>query len=410
MAGYISTTIITRPCWIARATNYTRSKISLIRRPSDETGSVYAITAVKQTYGWLAIPASDQYFDYRTPSNTVEAYTPDGTLSWQKTLDQEVSWTYFMPSIWNDRIGVPIYENGTLYVPVDHGITALKKDGTIAWTKNYSEDVRLFYLMPTDSKGDIFMYYRQSDDNLVVEALDHDGNVIGTINAAAYIPYAYDGILYGDGRSSDQLSQSVSKDHLETAIVNAYSVEKGSQKWSFTTPIGETNTVTVNKSNVLALFPDYEANGYTANSITTPHSMAEIFPAGNFTYIYYRTAAWDSPVVYDNSSYTYYSAIYALDSDGRLVWQKPMDSFLTAAAANNSTIYYGTNGGGISVSAIEVVAGLAIAGSILLIFKFFVLGSVTRARSKIDKNDNRNRAYRFIVERPALRCTRCPKS
>lgn len=31
---------------------------------------------------------------------------------------------------------------------------------------------------------------------------------------------------------------------------------------------------------------------------------------------------------------------------------------------------------------------------------YFLFGSVTRARSKIDKNDNRNRIYRLILERP----------
>ncbi len=101
--------------------------------------------------------------------------------------------------------------------------------------------------------------------------------------------------------------------------------------------------------------------------------------------------------MYNESAYTYYSALYAVDKTGKLVWQKPMNDFMTAAAANNSTIYYGTNGGGISVVTVGVVAGLAIAGSLLL---FFVLGSVTRARSKIDRNDNRNRIYKFITERP----------
>ena len=82
--------------------------------------------------------------------------------------------------------------------------------------------------------------------------------------------------------------------------------------------------------------------------------------------------------------------------NGKLVWQKPMDSFLTAAVANNSTIYYGTDNGKISVSVVEAAAGFVLIGSALLL----MFGYISRARSKIDKNENRNRIFQFIARRP----------
>ena len=69
------------------------------------------------------------------------------------------------------------------------------------------------------------------------------------------------------------------------------------------------------------------------------HSRLNIIPAGHLTYIYFRTSANDKPVVYNESAYTYYSALYAVDKTGKLVWQKPMNDFMTAAAARITARY-----------------------------------------------------------------------
>ncbi len=146
----------------------------------------------------------------------------------------------------------------------------------------------------------------------------------------------------------------------------------------------------------ITLFPDDSEYGVSSGSVIQAHSRAQVYPAGDYTYIYFRTAAWDEPVVLNKSGYTYFSALYALDINGKLVWQKPMDSFLTAAVANNSTIYYGTDNGKISVSVVEAAAGFVLIGSALLL----MFGYISRARSKIDKNDNRNRIFQFVSRRP----------
>lgn len=372
----------------------------------DENGYMYAVKAVKEIHTWLSTSMDGVYFDYRTPSNVIEAYAPDGKLSWHKELENKVAYSYFLPAVWNEEIGIPLYHEGMLYVPQDHGIMALNKDGTVQWTKIFDDEYRLFYLMPIDSKGDLYLYYRHSyprynNSNMTVIAIKPNGDIMGQVDIGPDIANAFDGVLYMDGKPMSERDRTdFSPDDLDKATILAYDMVQGKYIWSFKTPTGDTRTLTVNVSNVLTLFPDYSTYGIPAGSIPYSNSLARIIPSDDLTYIYFRTAAWDEPVVYNMSTYTYYSALYALDKDGKLVWQKPMDTFVTAAAANNTTIYYGTNGGGISVSTIEVVAGLAIAASVLLFIKFFALGSVTRARSRLDKNDNRNKVYRFIAERP----------
>jgi alpha-tubulin suppressor-like RCC1 family protein/predicted transcriptional regulator len=370
----------------------------------DEDGNMYAMPAVKQTLPAMSMAMDRGYFDYRKPSNVVEKYGQNGTKVWQKSLGENASISYFMPAVWNDRIGIPLYRNGMLYVPVDHGIIVLNKDGSVAWTKKFSDDYKIFNLMPIDSRGNIYLDYpgHPTLDNDTILVLNPDGIELCQFTTKQHIRYAYDGILYEDGNFPKDIiddfsgKDGINRNSLENATIQAYDMELGEYIWNFTTPVGQYRTVTVNRSNVLTIIPDYGTEGYPANSIVFAHSLAEIFPAGNFTYIYYRTAAWDKPVVYNESEYTYYSAIYALDKSGKLVWQKPLDSFVTAAAANNSTIYYGTDNGKISVSIIEAAAGFVLIGSALLL----MFGYVSRARSKIDKNENRNRIFRFIAERP----------
>ena len=362
----------------------------------DEDGYMYAMPADRQTLPAMSTAMDGEYFDYRTPSNVVVKYSTNGTKAWQKALDKNASVPYFMPAVWNDEIGMPLYRNGMLYVPVDHGLIAMNKDGTIAWTKKYSDDYNIFNLMPADSSGNLYLYYRHGVNSTVM-AIKPDGTEIGQVTINQDPRYAYDGILYEDGRFPEEFSNNdTSRSNLEKGSIQAYDLRGNTYAWNFTTPIGPTRTVTVNVSNLLTLIPDYETYGYPANSIIFAHALAEIFPADNITYIYYRTAAWDEPVVYNESAYTYYSAIYALDKSGKLVWQKPMDSFVTAMAANNSTIYYGTDNGKISISIVEAAAGFVLIGSALLL----MFGYISRARSKIDKNENRNKIFQFVSRRP----------
>jgi alpha-tubulin suppressor-like RCC1 family protein/predicted transcriptional regulator len=370
----------------------------------DEGGNIYAVTAVSLDSQNYYNEASGQYLDYRIPSNIVEKLSPDGSIIWSKTLDANVSQPYYLPSVWNDGIGLPLYDNGILYVPQASGVTALDTNGNVLWNKALNGTTyQVFNLMPLDSKGDIYLSARTLyDANYTIIAISPNGTEIASYNAGPYIASAYDGVIYVNGNPSRQNTATVGGANLETTAMTAYDLLDGKNLWNFTTPIGQPNTVIINASNVGALFPDYSEQGMPSGSIINNQSTAEIIPAGDLTYIYYRTYVNDEPVVYNQSTYTYYSALYAVDKNGKLVLQKPMNGFMTAAAVNNSTIYYGTSGGGISVITVVVViaAGLVLIGAVLIGAKFFLFGTVSRARSRLDKNDNRNRIYKFIAERP----------
>ncbi|HTY91067.1 MAG TPA: winged helix-turn-helix transcriptional regulator, partial [Methanocella sp.] len=364
----------------------------------DEDGNIYAVRAAKETRTWLSTFVDGVYYDYRTPSNLIEAFAPDGTLKWTKELDRKVAYTYFFPVMWNGKIGIPLYVDGRLYVPQDNGTTALSKDGSVTWKKDFGEEYGLFYLMPTDTKGDIYLYRRNNDGGQNILVVRPDGTTLPAADLGqAILVSASEGLLFEDNKPFSEWYKNTTPDNLETGEVAAMDLLSGKYIWNFTTPLGQPTTVIVNKSNIVTLFPDYWAMGRVPGGIQHGNSSLQIVPAENMTYVYFRTSSHEDPVVYGQSSCTYYSALYAIDRSGKLVWQKPMDLFVTAAAANNTTIYYGTSGGGISVATIGAVAGVAIVGSLLA---FFLFGSVTRARSKIDKNDNRNRINKFIADRP----------
>ena len=72
--------------------------------------------------------------------------------------------------------------------------------------------------------------------------------------------------------------------------------------------------------------------------------------------------------------------------------------------ANNSTIFFLTGDGKISSIGIgiAVAGGIAILALVALAGKFFLFGSVTRARKRVDKNANRNAVLQFIVENPGF--------
>lgn len=356
-----------------------------------DNGYIYAMHAVWRD--WFYHPPTDGYFDYRTPSNVIEKYSADGQLCWRKELSENASRPYFTPGIRNEFSGIPIYRSDTLYVPLDNGIMALNKDGVPVWTKKFNDDgYRLFYLMPMDTAGNIY-FFKDMDNSTTLRIVAPNGSEITPARTYVRAVSASNDVVYG-------VSASQADGALETDTVSAYDMAGGKLLWNFTMPIGKTRTVVVNESNVNALFSDYHKEGGITGDAVFGRSRVNVMPSDHIVYVYFRTMKYDTPVVLNQSKYTYASTLYALDNDGKLIWQKPMDSFVTTMAANNSTIYYSTGDGKIYTSVIEIAAGFAIIGAILVAAKLFLFGSVTRARSKIDKNDNRNRIYRLILERP----------
>ncbi len=247
----------------------------------DETGNMYAVTALRLNLQKYYNEVSGQYLDYRVPSKIVEKLTPAGNVVWSKTMGSNVSRTYYIPSVWNDEIGLPLYQDGILYVPQDTGVLALDTDGNVLWNKDLGGQYWAFNLMPMDSKGDLYMYTRTLNDaNYTVVAINPNGTEIARYNAGPYIASAYDGVIYMNGKPAGDNDAGVSRDNLETATITAYDLLGEKYLWNFTTPIGQANTVIINESNVGVLFPDDSQYGMRPGGIIYDHSRAENHPCG----------------------------------------------------------------------------------------------------------------------------------
>jgi len=54
----------------------------------------------------------------------------------------------------------------------------------------------------------------------------------------------------------------------------------------------------------------------------------------------------------------------------------------------------------ISAAKVDLATGIALAAAAYLFIRFFVLGAVSRARARIDKNENRNEVLKYIYAHP----------
>ena len=92
--------------------------------------------------------------------------------------------------------------------------------------------------------------------------------------------------------------------------------------------------------------------------------------------------------------------MYALSNNGTLLWYVPTAPGANVLSASNSTIIYNTRDGKTYAKVVGAVAGgVAMVSALYLAFSFFA-GTVTRARSRIDKNGNRTCIFRYIAENP----------
>jgi predicted transcriptional regulator len=69
-------------------------------------------------------------------------------------------------------------------------------------------------------------------------------------------------------------------------------------------------------------------------------------------------------------------------------------------ADGNGTLFYSTDDGKISAAIMDPVTGLTIAIIVYAFLRIFIFGAVSRARSRLDKNQNRNVVFKFIAEHP----------
>jgi predicted transcriptional regulator len=117
-------------------------------------------------------------------------------------------------------------------------------------------------------------------------------------------------------------------------------------------------------------------------------------------YVDFRTSNYEYPIVFNRSRYVYSGGVYAIGNNGTLLWYLPMARDTSMISASNSTIIYNTGDGKTYTKALCFAAGgVALISGAYLAFYFFA-GTVTRARSRVDKNGNRTVVFRYVADNP----------
>jgi predicted transcriptional regulator len=235
-------------------------------------------------------------------------------------------------------------------------------------------------------------------------------------------------------------------DSLLPLDVTARVLCSGEILWTVPLPQGPVSSVTLNQSNFGWILYDSNArqktiayNDWHPSAWRDPELMYRIcgdarwinmLPYGGNIYVDYYSLNYEYPSNYENwtdplflrtgengihyidvkgspymavfnrSRCDYTAGVIALAGDGRVLWQRSTGAYVTGMAANNSTIYYGTGNGGLSATSAGVATGLAILASAFLFFRFFLFGAVSRARDRLEHNENRNLVLEQIKERP----------
>ena len=375
----------------------------------DENGHIYVVPAVEaEPQPRDVIYYKDQ--GYEVPSSTLESYYPNGTLFWRHVLDVPIlrgSYT-------------SLYQNNTIWLPVLNGVWAYNIDGSVRWAKQYEGQAWLFQIMPIDSHDNAYVY----QDKLVpgvpncIHIITSDGNDtvrpydLGSSssadpeNAFTYSSQIVD-IHYGvsdDGRAFIPLGQ------LPGVNLTVYDVRGDKAIWNYSITPSVTETIITSDNAGTLLNDNMYKNANIGDADVYPDwsndntgiNPVKILPANNVLYVIYGAANYEWPIVINQSKCAYASEIYALDNkNGKLLWEKPLDSRIYSVATNNSTIYYGTQDGKVFAQQIgNIAGGLAVVAAFYLFVKFFLVGAVSRARSKLDENENRNSVMKFVKENP----------
>lgn len=376
----------------------------------------------------------------------VEARCPDGTLLWHHDLSE---FGVDVTNAGGPMVNLPIYYDHRIYIWTDNDVLALNDDGSLKWAKHLTGPYVNVGWMPFDSDGSLYVgrvvvKFGWPDYNgSYVMIIDKNGND-RLSNDTNYLKYvltskvASGGIAYdmdmnlssGDiGRYPDHgaienalhqgdqtLAGPASLDDLDTYTISAYDIKTARHIWSYTLPLNRTSAV-LTESNVDGLLYRSDADGVRGDNVVAPdewyksrdiwpgtkaigsRSNINILPADGVVYVSFWAYDYEIPTFYGVSKCVYSGGLYALDRNGRLIWEKPTGSFVSSMQQVNGTIYYGTNDGNISAASVDLAAG-AIAAAAYVFFRFFMAGAVSRARGRLDKNENRNMVLKFIVGHP----------
>jgi predicted transcriptional regulator len=352
---------------------------------------------------------------------SVDAYNPNGSLKWEYSLGNDSF------SQEGSVSASATYYNHIVYATLGNALLALDENGSLLWEKTFNGTYDYM-----DMVGD--KWYIQNEifnggnGSFYIYVIDQDGNETGPS-----IPYSdiFTNIAANNTIISGSLIQNpgnISLSNLDTYQVYACDILSGNEKWNYTISPEKLFNTTLDESNVTNVM--YENVGPGGNSgdawdaiqtnMLTPQawyqenslpygyedvrnfSETSITPWSGGVYVSYWAYNYQYPFIFNQSKCVYGGGLYALSNNGTLLWEKSIDSTVTAIAANNSTVYYSTENGNLSATQFNIAIGLALATIVYLFLRFFCVGAVARAKASLNKNENRNHIYDFIVKNPGL--------
>ncbi|MGA9140428.1 MAG: winged helix-turn-helix transcriptional regulator [Methanocella sp.] len=362
---------------------------------------------------------------YDLPSSIVSAYNLDGSLLWSRDIGENAVYASMDRNMWQEYNTLPLYANGTLYVSLNGGAAALDTGGDLKWVRHVSGGIyKLYGMMPVDPQGNVYleeMDYHSGRDDYFVSKIAPDGNVsadvwqfthTGSRGQQFMCPYPMpvggkDGIIYTAGPyplvDGDVFSDAMRTLRYDADTIRAIDPGSGRVLWNFTVPYSDRHAVVLNESNIgdailTSRLYNYEYSPRVLNNIRA-------YPGSGVTYVSYDFAICDNPVVFNQTRCFYARGIYAIANDGRLLWEIHPDGFVERAAAGNGTIYYLTSNGRLGGNTAGIAAGVALTALAYLFLRFFMLGTVARAKSRLDQNENRNGVLRYVADHPGLTAT-----
>lgn len=406
----------------------------------DEAGFVYCIRQpAKQDM------SVDQGLDIRHPSNVIDAYYPNGTLYWERRVDSPL--VRQVRQLSSDYpLSLPLYNNGTVYATLYNGITAIGRDGNVKWEKTYDLDefkfdrtrasddspiipwpdakgtLKLYKLMSFDSKGnvylqivsgmgmDIFVGSGACNFPMYLITIGPDGREISRqyIEAGKYFT-AKDGIGYAlahpgiDPKASITRYMPANVTDLAPEKIIAYDVKSSNELWNFTFTATDPQSVVLDKDNAWTLLRYNESDpplpDFFNNLPIISCSSLTIKPGNGIVFVSCQPMNYEYPIVLGQSRCAYAGGIYAISTDGLPLWYAPVDNSNQIWFSQNGTVFYLTPDGRIGVIAVGAVAGLTLT-ALYFFYHFFCAGTVTRAKARLNTNENRNRILDFILRNP----------
>jgi len=396
-----------------------------------DVGAVPAVDEAGNVYTVVPIHYGDQNPSRRVLSGIVQAYHPDGAPYWRRDIGEP---TYVQPL--QDGPGpVPLYDHGTLYLPLQNGVAAMDRNGTIKWVKHYNVSAALFELSPFDRDGNVYwrcfdgrtglneytvmgetyysyptVYDQNPITNSHISILSPGGSELSMVAGPTEYAYAADGIAYKADVVYHEGDRKL--EALESAVLTAIDLKANTALWSYNFTPSKAYIATVNESNIkgLLLANDIKSaqtfNGMNSHgSNFTPNCVCgdcsfRIVQGRDVTYVGFWVYNYEAPAIYDKSRIACAGGLYAFDGAGRLLWSRSIDSLIGSMYEKDDTIYYSTGSGRMSAAHIDIVTGLAIAAALYVLIRFIAVGAISRARGLVNRNDNRNAILKYIADHP----------